>query len=227
MNYYSIDKYNTLTPVTLIKVPGMKLANQPNIFIYPQKLPIKKGFGWKLVNGEPIQLIDKRGTLYSKVAGEAIDWQELGEIPDGYTPIKPEAGQIWSGHGWQYSTDYQLNAAYETKLADINNLYADKSKYFYSNVTGKTYRYSTDNEAQLNLTGLVLAGVNSPYICYDGDQRLFIEHTAEQLKQLGLAITAYKAELIGTQAQLLTTLSNLKEANNIQAIEALAWPNNL
>lgn len=224
MNYYSIDKYSILTPVTVIKIPGIKLECQPNIFAYPQKLAIKKGYGWKLVNGEPKQLIDNRGMLYSTLNGEAINWQQLGEIPAGYTPLKPEVDQRWNGSEWQYSTDYQLNRAYEAKLTEINTLYAEKSQYFYSNVTGKTYRYSTDGEAQLNLTGLVLAGVNSPYICYDGDQRLFIEHTAEQLKQLGLAITAYKAETIGIQAQLLNTLTSLKNTKNIKGIEALAWP---
>lgn len=220
---YFIDQHNTLTPATAIfKGAGIK---QPNIFTYPNPLKVKSGYGWRLVNGEPVQLIDKRGTIYSKTTAEPRAWQALGELPEGYTHLKPEAGQVWTGNGWDYTEAQKLVTAYNQKLATFNQQLSEKNSSFYSNVTGTTYRYSTDNEAQLNLTGVVMANIDCPYICYKDDQRLSIDHSAEQLRELGLQITAHKAQTIATHAALLTQLNELKAANNLTAIEALSWPN--
>lgn len=221
MNYF-IDAHKILTPATVIfKGAGVK---QTNLFSYPNPLKVKAGYGWKLVNGEPVQLIDKRGILYSKTTGEAFNWQELGEYPDTYTPLKPNAGQLWTGSAWDDTQEIKLANAYNQKLSDHNQQLSDKSASFYSNVTGITYRYSTDNEAQLNLTGLVLANIDCDYICYKDNERLTINHSASQLRELGLQITAYKATLIGTHAALLQQLETFKAAENLAAIEALSWP---
>lgn len=220
---YFIDPHNTLTPATAIfKGAGIK---QNNIFTYPNPLKVKTGYGWKLVNGEPVQLIDKRGTIYSKTTGEPTPWQALGELPEGYTQLKPEAGQVWTGNGWDYTEVQKLETAYNKKLATFNQLLSEKNSSFYSSVTGTTYRYSTDNEAQLNLTGVVMAEIDCEYVCYKGDERLTVYHSAEQLRELGLQITAHKAQTIGTHAALLNQLNELKAANNLTAIEALTWPN--
>lgn len=222
MNYF-IDQFGTLTPASfMLKGAGVTLNN---IFTYPNPLKDKTGYGWRLVSGEPVQLIDKRGTLYNVGTGEPINWQELGEIPTGYTALKPEDGQVWNGSAWVDTAEQVLNKAYDKKLGELNALLTEKSSSFYSNVTGTTLRYSIDNEAQLNLTSVVLAGVDCPYICYKDDERITIPHTAEQLRALGLQVTAYKAELIGTHAALIKQLAQFKEAGNLTAIEAITWPN--
>lgn len=225
MNHYYIDQFNTLTPANFIlKGAGV---NQSNLFSYPNPLKNKPGYGWQLVDGEPVQLVDKRGTIYSIANAEPKQWQQLGDIPEGYTTQKPEANQVWNGQQWIYTEAYLLEQAYNNKLAYLNNTLLEKSAFFYSSITGITYRYSTDQEAQLNLTGLVLAAVDCDYICYKDNERLVVHHSAAQLRELGLQITAYKAQLVATHATLLNQLNDFNQAKNIKAIEALSWPSNL
>lgn len=93
--------------------------------VLDEPLTAKEGFAVKRVSGEWEYITDHRGKIvYSTEDKTEFTINELGEIPEGYTEIKPESEyQEWNGKKWVVSEE-KLQAVIlsekSAKLAEIN-----------------------------------------------------------------------------------------------------------
>lgn len=100
-------------PITLPVVPGIGYQMPDDaIDLDTELVAPAEGFVWALVEGEPMLLADRRGTVYSTATGEAQQFDALGELPGGLT-VKPWPGgfYVWLGDDWAHDESAQLQAA--------------------------------------------------------------------------------------------------------------------
>lgn len=100
---YLLDDVGVLAgPVDLPVVPGLGRQLPGNAIELDDVLhDLDPGQVWALVDGQPRQLADHRGTVYSTDTGEAVEHRELGALPEGLTPFaRPGPFHSWFGGGW-------------------------------------------------------------------------------------------------------------------------------
>lgn len=118
MYFYIADNAGVLTgPVELPVIPGIGIQVPSNAIQLAAKLA-KPAAGkvWALVDGQPQQLADRRGTVYSTATGAEQQHTELGELPEGITTEpRPTADHSWSGNAWAF--DAALQASNRTALS--------------------------------------------------------------------------------------------------------------
>lgn len=103
MHTYIADNAGVLTgPVELPVIPGIGIQVPGNAIQVPNKLANPAaGKCWALVDGQPQQLADHRGTVYSTATGAEQQHTELGELPEGLTPHqRPSPDHSWLGSTW-------------------------------------------------------------------------------------------------------------------------------
>lgn len=105
---YLLDAVGLLNgPVDLPVIPGLGRQLPGNAIELPDVLPDPApGNVWALVDGQPQQLADHRGTLYRTDTGGAVEHRLLGPIPMGMTTEpRPTVNHIWSETegGWVFS----------------------------------------------------------------------------------------------------------------------------
>ena len=109
--YYIVDAAGILSgPVELPEIPGLGMQLPSNAIEFENELPAPKpGHAWVFVDGQPDQLADHRGEVYSTDTGEPQQHDALGKLPAGLTPEqRPSADHSWSGSGWVF--DDELHA---------------------------------------------------------------------------------------------------------------------
>lgn len=109
--YYIEDAAGTLSgPVELPEIPGLGMQLPSNAIELENELPAPQpGHAWVLVDGQPVQLVDHRGEVYSTETGEAQQHDALGELPAGLTTEqRPSGDHAWNGSGWVF--DAELHA---------------------------------------------------------------------------------------------------------------------
>ena len=95
---------------------------------------------------------------------------------------------------------------------------------FASDALGTTHQYSSQLDDQLNLTGVILAGVESPYPCRDEQGRKeFRLHTFAQLRRVGDDFTQFKLQLLQKANQLKQQLDLALADIDLAAIQAVTW----
>ncbi len=118
MTIYLFDRAGALAgPVELDVIPGVGVQLPSNavdlgvILAEPAE-----GYAWALVDGEPVQLADHRGTVYRTDSGTAQHYSELGKLPEGLT-VAPWPGEfyVWSGSGWELDEAARIDAAQATE----------------------------------------------------------------------------------------------------------------
>jgi hypothetical protein len=99
-------------PITLVVVPGIGCQMPDNAVELPQTLEVPAaGFVWALVEGEPVLLADHRGPVYSTATGEAQQFDELGELPEGLTLEQPPGPfHVWVAGAWALDSAAQTQA---------------------------------------------------------------------------------------------------------------------
>lgn len=224
MTIYLRDNFGVLAgPVTLPVIPGLGAQLPSNAVQLAEPLPDPNpGHAWALVAGEPQQLSDHRGKVYSTSNGAEHQHDALGELPPGLTKLpRPSAACLWSGEAWVKDCAYLHTA----QTAEINRLCeANITGGFWSSALGESHLYASQFDDQLNLTGVILRGLDSPFACRDSQGRkAFLPHTFAQLRQVGDDFIFYKLQLLQKANQLKQSLDAALAKRDAEAIEAVAW----
>lgn len=110
MHIYLADNMGVLIgPVELPVIPGIGVQVPSNAIQLPAELPESAaGKVWALVGGQPQQLADHRGQVYSTNTGEPLQHADLGELPAGLTfEPRPSPDHSWNGNAWAFDADLQ------------------------------------------------------------------------------------------------------------------------
>ena len=115
--------------------------------------------------------------------------------------------------------------AHSIKVAEINTgCESAITGGFWSQALGERYQYSSQLDDQLNLTGVILAGLDSPYACRDEQGvKEFRQHTFTQLRRVGDDFTLFKLQLLQRANTLKQQLDQGLAANDVDALEAIRW----
>lgn len=104
MFHYLVDDSGVLNgPVELFVTPGLGVQLPSNAVELPEELAEpENGFVWAWAKGAPEAARDRRGTVFQTQTGASTTWEQLGELPDGFTE-KPWPGQhyVWLDGDWQ------------------------------------------------------------------------------------------------------------------------------
>ncbi|WP_313279814.1 hypothetical protein [Stutzerimonas balearica] len=117
MQIYIVEALGILSgPIDLPVIPGIGVQLPSNAVELDGLLPEPAaGQVWVMDSGIPQQLTDHRGTVYRTDTGEAVEWGELGALPDGLTTQpRPTADHSWVANSWQI--DPELRTANRTAL---------------------------------------------------------------------------------------------------------------
>lgn len=97
---YTFDKDGVLSKSVFPETPGVGVQIPTN-GVELEELPVKEGYVWLYNNGEVTQIKDNRGIYYLKETGEAIEYKELGDIPNTLTKKAPASPyDKWDGKKW-------------------------------------------------------------------------------------------------------------------------------
>lgn len=221
---YLIDELRVLHgPVILPEIPGYGPQTPNNALVLATALPApKEGHVWHLVNDKPKQIEDHRGTVYRLPNGHAESYWLLGALPSDLTTMaRPSAAHTWINGTWSLDLA-QLHAG---KMAEINAACtAGITGGFASSALGTTHRYGSALDDQLNLTGLILSGVDSVCACRDEQGvKAYRPHTAAQLRQVGDDFTTFKLVWLRQANTLKQQLDQALDNADRLALEAITW----
>lgn len=110
MHTYIADNAGVLTgPVELPVIPGIGIQVPSNAIQLSARLAEPAaGKVWALVGGQPQQLADHRGQVYSTNTGEPLKHTALGVLPAGLTlEPRPSPDHSWNGSAWDFDADLQ------------------------------------------------------------------------------------------------------------------------
>lgn len=177
---------------------------------------------WALVDGQPQQLADHRGTVYSTDSGTEQEHAALGELPEGLTILpKPSENHQWQSGQWVEV----LGGLYAKKVSEVNwGCEVAITNGFTSSALGSPHEYSSQMDDQLNLTGAVVRGREILYACRDASGvKDYRPHTTEQIFQVGDDFTLFKLQLLQQANRLKQQLDQALAAGDRDALEAVKW----
>ena len=204
--------------------PDVWLVPGGCVEVIPPVVPEKMAAHW---DGRRWQLIDSyQGlTAYSTVTGEPSVIQRAGAIPPGYTLEAPRPGQIWGNGHWVDDIPAEVERRYIVLFSMINQVCQQEiTGGFWSAALGFHFYYDTELEDQLNLTGMVLRGVDSVYACRnESGVKEFLEHSIDQLRQVSDEFTEFKLLRLRKANDLKLRLDAARAAQDLNAINAVVW----
>ena len=118
-----------------------------------------------------------------------------------------------------------LEQRYAAKIDEIDAACVDAiTGGFQSSALGERFRYSSQLDDQLNLTGAILRGVEMPYACRDEQGvKAFRLHSAEQLRQVGDDFTVFKLQLLQHANELKQQLDEALAAGDADTLARVTW----
>lgn len=160
MHIYITDTAGALLgPVELPEIPGIGIQMPSNAISLPNKLAkASAGKVWALVDGQPAQLADHRGEVYSTDTGEAQQHDALGDLPAGLTTEpRPSPDHSWSGNAWAFDAELQAanRQALQIQLCQAIDSAADRAR---SAVAGDPLRAVEYDRARLAAEQFAAAG---------------------------------------------------------------------
>lgn len=204
--------------------PGVFLIPGGCVEVAPPEAPQGKIQSW---NGKRWQLLDYFDGLivYNTSTLEPLTLAGVGPIPNGYTVLRPQPGQVWRNGRWVDDLDTVLTRLHPQKLEMINSTCARVIEGgFMSDALGGPLRYDSALEDQLNLTGLILSGLDAPYSCYGTDaQKTYREHKADQLHVVGLHLLKHKQTALQKADHLKRELAKALTLRDLAAMRAIEW----
>lgn len=119
----------------------------------------------------------------------------------------------------------QAHDLYATQYLEINRACeAAITGGFTSSALGKPHQYSSQLDDQLNLTGVILAGLDTLYACRDeAGYKDFRAHSFEQIRQVGDDFTAFKLQLLQKANTLKQQLDQALASDDLAVLEAVSW----
>ncbi|MFJ2451377.1 phage tail protein [Pseudomonas protegens] len=225
---YQTDQYGIYTgPITADESPlepGQWLIPAGCVEVEPpapgeHQVPHWNGKRWQLVRS--FQGL----TAYNTATGEPLQIHQVGELPPGYTLSVPGPGQIWRNGEWLDDPALILSQLYAEKIEAINTACAQFIQGgFDSHALGERFRYPSTLEDQVNLSGLVLAGLDADVACYGADQvKTYRPHTFEQLHAVGLDLVRFKQSALRQADTLKKELDTARQGKKIKAMKAVTW----
>ena len=117
-------------PITLAVVPGIGCQMPDNAIDLELALAAPpERHAWVLVEGLPVLLSDHRGTVYSTATGEAHQFSEFGELPEGLTiDPRPSPAHAWTDGQWQISTVLVAKLRAESQEATWTKIKAERDR---------------------------------------------------------------------------------------------------
>lgn len=204
--------------------PGVWLLPRGCTDVAPPVIPEHKAAYW---DGLEWHLIDSyQGlTVYNTETRAPLVIDRLGALPVGYTLEVPGPGQIWRFEHWIDDVPAVIELRYVEQLSAINAACAAQiNGGFWSEVLGERHFYQTRLEDQLNLTGMVLSGLDGGCSCTDElGQQDFLDHTAQQLRQLSDELTAAKQQALQNANRLKKVLATARAELDLEALNAVTW----
>lgn len=204
--------------------PGVFLMPGGCVEVAPPEAPENKIQYW---NGKRWQLLDYFNGLivYNTSTREPLTLSGVGPIPNGYTVLRPQPGQVWKDGRWVDDLDTVLARLYAQKLEMINGTCAGLIESgFISDVLEQPLRYDSALEDQLNLTGLILSALDAPYPCYaEGEPKTYRPHTAGQLYAVGLHLLKHKQTALQRADYLKRELAKTLTSKDMLAMQAIEW----
>lgn len=204
--------------------PGVWLIPARCVEVKPPSIPERMAALW---DGEGWQLIDSyQGlTAYNTQTRAPIVLDHHGALPAGYTLEVPGTGQIWAGDRWIDDIPAVVELRYQEQLQAVNTAcQREITGGFWSSALGERYRYSSELDDQVNLTGMALRGLDGKFACYDEQgAKAFRPHTAAQLRQVGDEFTEFKMQALLKVAELADLLQAARLAVDLAAINSLNW----
>lgn len=178
-------------------------------------------------NGKRWQLVRSfQGlTAYNTATGEPLQIQQVGELPPGYTLSVPGPGQVWRDGDWVDDTPALLKRRHAERTLQVNAACeAAITGGFWSSALGAPHQYSSQLDDQLNLTGVILAGLDTLYACRDqAGAKEFRAHTAEQIRKVGDDFTVFKLQPLQRANALKQRLDQALASGDLVALEAVTW----
>lgn len=118
-----------------------------------------------------------------------------------------------------------LTATHLEKTAQINlACEAAITGGFWSSALGEPFQYASHLDDQLNLTGVIQIGLDSPYACRDQlGTKLFRPHTAEQLRHVGADFSGFKQQLLQKADALKQTLDQALADSDLAVLQSVTW----
>jgi hypothetical protein len=224
MTNYLIDALGILSgPVEALEIPGLGKQLPSNAVTLSEPLPAPlAGCVWVWGAEGPRQMEDHRGRVYRTDSGVAEKYDQLGPLPPELTLLpRPSSAYAWANGGWVKD----LAFAHRQQVSRVNaDCMAEIIGGFWSSALGSAYQYSSELDDQLNLTGVILRGEESPYACRDEQgQKAFLLHSAPQLRQVGDDFTLFKLQLLQKANRLKQQLDQALSDGDVAALEALSW----
>lgn len=207
--------------------PGVFLIPGGCVQVPPPEAPDFKKACW---TGKTWQLLDYFEGLivYNTGTREPLTLTGPGPIPNGYTVKAPAPNQIWKNGKWVDDLDTLLAKLYPQKLEAINDgcaRYIESG--FESEALGERYRYDSTLEDQVNLTGLILSGLDVLCACYgtapENNEKVFREHTATQLHRVGQDLVTFRQDALQQSEKLKKDLATLLAEKDLVAMKAIEW----
>lgn len=109
--------------------------------------------------------------------------------------------------------DEELDLKRIEKIREINTQCDNSLQNFTSSALGEPYIYDLKQEDQINLMGLIIAGVDSPFRCAklsNTKDKQNIPHTLEQLKEVYKNGLEYKSKVLLKAGELKEKVKNAK-----------------
>jgi len=123
----------------------------------------------------------------------------------------------------------QLNGIYTRQLRLINTACEVAiTSGVWSSTLGQPHQYSSLRDDQLNLTGAILAGLDTLYPCRDEEGlKEFRLHTSAQLRQVGDDFLQFKLQQLQKSNDLKQRLDQALTDLDLAALEAVSWEGEL
>ncbi|CEL27851.1 tail fiber assembly protein [Pseudomonas fluorescens] len=126
-NYLMDDAGALVGPVEFFVTPGIGVQLPANAVQLAYELPAaEQGRTWAMANGVPRELVDLRGTVYSKVNGAQHTWSELGVLAEEFTAEPcPDEFHVWQDNAWVLSEPRRLADISAKAIAQRDTLLRD------------------------------------------------------------------------------------------------------
>lgn len=160
-NHYLLTPQGILSgPIELPVIPGLGIQLPSNAVSLAKKLPAPKaGHCWVLTDGNPTEVQDFRGQVYSTETGEPLNHTEPGPLPDGVTNVpRPSPDHAWKDGQWKLDAALQAENATAARKAQHARIDAERDARIDAGIEFQGKRYQSRATDRENIAGAAQLG---------------------------------------------------------------------